>query len=483
MEQNIVDTICVLLWENHLTVDKILYKLIRDNQNIINDKNQKGQTPLYIAFRTANITATNLLVNNGAKLTELNTDGSSPVMGFLWDYDKYNTQHKNFFHTFRNIIVNSCDRKLTLHNKKLFIENKNGDDNAISPDGFLKKYSDMKFQLIGPYVTISEKSPGYYFYNNANSMISCYKFDDGKLSHEFQSKFILKKIGKNIFTDILDLHPYHKIINVPKIYVTDNIASDIKNENNANHYFMLPSQLNGAEYPSDETIVNNFKEYLCDRTAGPAGQLAVHAGIGQFIIDNATNSNNKNGINAVKYILGHEPDKAKIKLINGYLKVPQRYPHTHIIKSHIADLMTICIENIPVDGWDQLKNSPINKNHKINLIYASAVPINTYLNNYNNDTLIDIANIILIGEYFGALQLAYIKGYTTQTKQVIHLTLLGGGVFNNSKEDISDSIIKAIFILEKLYTDVSTYLEIRLQIYKSTSIANWYDNKFSIHTA
>lgn len=488
-----MEHICTALWKNQSSIDDVLIKLIRENKNILNNKNQRGQTPLYIAFRTANVDAVILLKNNGAKITELNTDGSSPVMGFLWNYNKNDIQHKIFFTTFESSIINSRDRRLVKrnhgsaysqpsidYNKLLYVENKNGDNNSTLHDGYAKKYPDISFKLIGAYNDIDQKSQGYYLYNDTNSMIQCYELCNNKLSYKFQSKFILNKIGKNIFADILDIYSDYKIRNIPKVYISNGIASDIENEVNANHYFMLPSQLNGAEYPSHDIIISNLNDYMSDYTAGPAGQLAVHASIGQFIIDNAMNSNNPAGINAVKYILGNEPNGNKIKLINGYLKVPQYYQHAHIIKRLIKDLMIICVENIPVDGWNQLKNVSINKNHMVNIIYASAIPINTYVNNYINDDLIDIANTILIGEYFGALQLAYHKGVRIGIKQVIHLSLLGGGVFNNSKDNISNSIIKAIFALEKLYSDVSDYLEIRLQIYKSVKNAEWYDDKFNL---
>lgn len=181
-----------------------------------------------------------------------------------------------------------------------------------------------------------------------------------------------------------------------------------------------------------------------------------------------------NGIDAIKYISDNE-----IKVINGYLKVPLNGYDSNIIKNKINTLITICAENIPVKGYDQLNKCIINKNHVINLIYSSAVPINSYLNPYNNNNLNEIANIILVGQYFGALKLAYNKGVKTQIKQVIHLSLLGSGVFNNKKEDISISIIKAIYVLEKIYNDVENFLEIRLQIFKNHDLAKYYQDNIN----
>ena len=118
----------------------------------------------------------------------------------------------------------------------------------------------------------------------------------------------------------------------------------------------------------------------------------------------------------MKYVL--DPIKSienAPKVINGYLQVPKKCEYGDYIKKNINEFIMIGMEDAPVKGWSRSANKPINENHNVNLIYASAIPIDTPLyttattriNTYRDPQLIDIANTILIAEYFGALQIAY----------------------------------------------------------------------------
>merc|ERR1719343_952386 len=97
--------------------------------------------------------------------------------------------------------------------------------------------------------------------------------------------------------------------------------AQIQDGANANAYFVLPSQLNGAEYPSHDQIVTKLTDYKHDNTGGPRGQLAVHPAAGQFVLDNAAHDRNPQGINGIDGLLarvGH----LGFRLQNGYLEVP-----------------------------------------------------------------------------------------------------------------------------------------------------------------
>jgi len=120
------------------------------------------------------------------------------------------------------------------------------------------------------------------------------------------------------------------------------------------------------------------------------------------------------------------------------------------------------------------------KNHTVNIIYASAVPMSCYVNPYTNDNLTEIANTILVAEYFGALQVAFKRGLGLKIKQCIHLMPLGGGVFRNKQIDIMRSILIAIYYLEQKYgaDDVSHFLEIRMLCYYKTDEKNVYNGLF-----
>merc|ERR1712050_165666 len=81
------------------------------------------------------------------------------------------------------------------------------------------------------------------------------------------------------------------------------IMAEIQKPANEGAYFVLPSQLNGAEYPSHTSIVKHVEAYKTDNTGGPRGQLAVHPAAAQFVLDNAANDINCFGINAIAELL------------------------------------------------------------------------------------------------------------------------------------------------------------------------------------
>ncbi|OLP86585.1 hypothetical protein AK812_SmicGene32291 [Symbiodinium microadriaticum] len=119
-------------------------------------------------------------------------------------------------------------------------------------------------------------------------------------------------------------------------------GSGIQSPSNAGAYFVLPSQMNAAEYPhyAPEAIVRDVNDYRWDRTAGPRGQLSGHPAVAQFLLDNASTSARKGGINTVREMLRSlrtestyvrpQSEVSKevkrvlndFKLQNGYLAVP-----------------------------------------------------------------------------------------------------------------------------------------------------------------
>jgi hypothetical protein len=128
--------------------------------------------------------------------------------------------------------------------------------------------------------------------------------------------------------------------------------------------------------------------------------------------------------------------------------------------------MIVGMENSIVDGYyynrlNTIPNEgPNTKKHRVNMIYASAIPINNYTNQYVNLNLINIANYVMIGQYYGALQTAYKKYYNEKIK--IFLMPLGGGEFKNNLTNIFCNIMIAIKLLETKYNDVDVKLDIHI---------------------
>lgn len=251
-------------------------------------------------------------------------------------------------------------------------------------------------------------------------------------------------------------------------------AIDLEIEEPDNHgaYFVLPSQLNGAEYPSnrDGDIVKRLGDYEHDRTGGPRGQLAVHPAVGQFLLDNAANFENEDGLNSVRELLAADVDGELAKhvwLQNGYLRVAPDAADD-IAARYLANLgkMTyIAADNVPVDGYYYGRESAsygrcgsnFDSDHperRVNLVYASAVPIGCYTNPTKNRTLADIAYYTLVGQYFGALNHALNCQLGTQTRVPIMLMLLGGGQFRNPLPSIVSAILCALTLLEYKYDPI-----------------------------
>ena len=215
--------------------------------------------------------------------------------------------------------------------------------------------------------------------------------------------------------------------------------------------FVLPSQLNAAEY-SDRSLSKQrlekygLADYVRDSTGGPRGQLSVDLGAATFILENASSvARPDQGINNVLR-MGVRPEDG-VHLENGYL----------VVKSD-ADAKTFCeklpemtvmgIRNIPVRGIsDWGPGSPKgfidDANHTVDLVYASAVPFDSY-GNSRSENVRAICQATLFGQYTGALRIAIDRGACD-----VFLMPLGGGVFNNRSEDIKSAIGYAYHNLKK----------------------------------
>jgi len=250
------------------------------------------------------------------------------------------------------------------------------------------------------------------------------------------------------------------------------IDLEIEEPDNSGAFFVLPSQLNGAEYPSnlEGDIVTRLSDYVHDRTGGPRGQLAVHPAVGQFLLNNAANDTNADGLNSVRELLVADADGELAKhvwLQNGYLRVSPDAPD-EIGARYLANLdkMTyIAADRVPVDGYYygreggsyQRNGSNFNSEHsehRVGLIYASAVPIGCYTNPRRSRALRDIAYYTLVGQYFGALNHALNCQLGTQKRVPIMLMLLGGGQFRNPLPSIISAILCALTLLEYKYDPI-----------------------------
>lgn len=176
----------------------------------------------------------------------------------------------------------------------------------------------------------------------------------------------------------------------------------------------------------------------CSSSGGPRGQLAVHPAAAQFILDNAATAAGGGGINAIDQILKQPELQKHLELVNGYLKVhdvdgPTLEIEKQLLK-YLNTLRPLIMEDVPANGLTPDKKGFAKCNHKVGLVYASAVPVDSYLNGGGNvEFQTKVAELILIGQYHGALRYAAEhqrhKGVTSRRK--VFLMPLGGGVFSN----------------------------------------------------
>ena len=217
---------------------------------------------------------------------------------------------------------------------------------------------------------------------------------------------------------------------------------------------VLPSQLNGAEYKSQNSydVVDKLELYLNDNTGGPRGQLAADPGVAQFIIDNACNETRESrdaGINNVKamgirsYLTGDKKeDLDPLYLRNGYLQVKDDVNVEGFI--NVLPQMTILgVRDVPVRGLDITFKFIKDEGKTVDLIYASAVPLTAGYGNSKTDKVITIANVTLFSQYVGAMRLAVSRGNCD-----LYLMPLGGGVFENKFHHIKAAIAMAYKLME-----------------------------------
>jgi len=234
------------------------------------------------------------------------------------------------------------------------------------------------------------------------------------------------------------------------------IMVEIQKPSNKDAFFVLPSQLNGAEYQSFErdAIVEKIDEYQGDNTGGPRGQLAVHPAAGQFVLDNAANDIRPDGISAVTDVIKEVRDNGyEFELQNGYLKIPLKHAEgwkdkaVKAWKTALPKFKMLVMEDVPATGLTPDKEGFSAASHCVNLVYASAVPVKTYNNGYGDAGMqIQVAGATLVAQYYGALSIAARRG-SPSSPRVVYLMPLGGGVFENPPDIIVKGMSLAVEML------------------------------------
>jgi hypothetical protein len=258
--------------------------------------------------------------------------------------------------------------------------------------------------------------------------------------------------------------------------VNSEIIEEIQKPENEGSFFVLPSQLNGAEYPAESVIIAHIDQYKLDRTGGPRGQLAVHPAAGQFVLNNAACDTRPEGINAVDEVLKKmksvSDGRYKMHLKNGYLGLPDCPPSLqadvlHDFRRSLHFLRCLCMQDVPACGLAPSLEAASTATHKVSLVYASAVPVQAYLNLGKADRAFqeEVSRLAIAAQYYGAFRLAASRAKKSPPQRIFVMPL-GGGVFNNRPETIAGSISIAIDLLHSDGLDVRSLLDIRVLTFK-----------------
>lgn len=306
-----------------------------------------------------------------------------------------------------------------------------------------------------------------YDTNIARSMIrtvpsAIYSFDHATgqlLTANSKAQMILFRIAADIRDQLLAAESESHALRYNVHVDLSEIATLMESSPNA--FFLLPSQLNGAEYPGPDDVVDQIGQYFSDNTAGPAGQLAADQSVGQFVLDVAARTD-RPGLDCAHYL---SQKISSIKSLNGYLSVPPSFTNIESFENNLNQMVIFGMESVTVNGFNRFANRPINATHTVNIIYGSSLPIDTYVNHYDNDSIQKISSRLLFTEYYGCLRAAVQFAQRTNKPTKVYLTLLGAGVFNNDPVRIIYSLYQALYLIEYTYGTAANLIEPHILLY------------------
>merc|ERR1711879_459533 len=101
--------------------------------------------------------------------------------------------------------------------------------------------------------------------------------------------------------------------------------------------------------------------------------------------------------------------------------------------ANLHTLRPLVMAGGPVCGLRPNKEEFSSMSHKVNIVYASAVPFKAYLNaqcsSEQESFHLRVAEALLVAQYYGALKVA--ANAAEDKKATVFLMPLGSGVFNN----------------------------------------------------
>lgn len=286
----------------------------------------------------------------------------------------------------------------------------------------------------------------------------------------------LRSVAPNDRTDVAGRKSTEpRVLHSVRSAVAEEIAKHAKHTPTA--MFVIPSQLNACEYPDyrDADVVTQVKDYVRDRTGGPAAQLACHPAVAQAILNTGESTRNPLGFQSLKRVA--LPGGWHVK--NGYLGFGANIAHDDVVHfaQNLPAAATVKFSDAPVTGvlpgpggalyWGDTPPENYASAKRVYLAYASAAPVGAYLNRTADDQkrrLQGHASVLLIAQqYLTSLQEAARLYRGTPLK--VFLMPLGGGVFENDKADVARAASWAVRCLNE---EDYKKLEVRFLTYNAS---------------
>lgn len=202
--------------------------------------------------------------------------------------------------------------------------------------------------------------------------------------------------------------------------ITSDLVAEMQKVENQGALFMVCSQLNGAAYPSPETLVHHLEDYKHQHSSAAEGQLAAHPAAAQFLLDNAANVERVGGINALDLLLSRVEG---FQVTNGYLKFLPTKPAEEAenlknLQKELHNLRSVIMEDVSVKGL-RPDRSLAGRDHRVGLFYASSLE-------GDGEYQMKVAELLLTAQYYGALRYAAESSPSPQRRRKVFLTPLGG---------------------------------------------------------
>jgi len=325
-------------------------------------------------------------------------------------------------------------------------------------------------------------------HDNVANLISCSKMLNGNIILESQVNSRKVQAGQfevRMVKDFKTNHPpKHGCFNI--IIGNGNWTKDFKkvdvgalqaNPLNRGATFQVASNFNCLEFiSSKDTARKGITKYVCDQTQGPAASISAAPGTlyRNYFVKHSVDGENFEGqlkqqINLLDLFI-------LIPVVNGYVSFTDDQIHLFdevgMDFSNIGEIKVGLQKNVQVTSGEK-RNGTIEMcpdGQFIHQVFTAAMNLGGVSGAYAQHHMVEkLARFLLRGAYRATI-LAAIDNSRTQPdligKDKLFLTLIGGGVFGNKYEWITDAILECTDIIKK------SGLQIYLVIYSEFSIDN-----------